>query len=53
MNAIKQGKQIYGQKFYDSKYAPQKNAELEGSFHGILDKFFLVDNQNYYSAMIE
>lgn len=52
-HALKQGKQIYGEKFYDSKYSVQKNIELENSFFGILDKFFLVDNQRYYSTMIK
>lgn len=51
--ALKQGKQIYNERFYDSKYATQKNIKLEASFYEILDKFFLVENQRYYSAMIE
>lgn len=51
--ALKQGKQIYGERFYDSKYATLKNIELENSFSDILEKFFLVDNQRYYSAMIK
>lgn len=51
--ALKQGKQIYKEKFYDSKYSSQKNTELENSFIDMLDKFFLVDNQTYYSAMIK
>ncbi|MCP8308512.1 MAG: 4Fe-4S cluster-binding domain-containing protein [archaeon] len=51
--ALKQGKQIYGERFYDSKYSAQKNTELENSFFDILGKFFLVDNQRYYSAMIK
>jgi len=51
--ALKQGKQVYGERFYDSKYTPQKNIDLENSFREILDKFFLVDNQTYYSTMIK
>lgn len=51
--ALKQGKQIYGKRFYDSKYSSLKNIELERSFYDILEKFFLVDNQTYYSAMIK
>jgi len=51
--ALKQGKQVYGEKFYDSKYAVQKNIELEDAFREILDRFFLVDNQTYYSTMIK
>ncbi len=51
--ALRQGKQIYGETFYDSKYATRKNIELENSFLDILKKFFLVDNQRYYSAMIK
>jgi len=53
---IKQGKRVYGDKWYDKKYAPErggKNIELERSFTDILDKFFLVDNQKYYSTMIK
>jgi len=30
----------------------QKNHELEKGFFDILDKFFLMSNQEYYSAMI-
>ena len=51
--ALKQGKEIYGERFYDSKYSTPKNIELEKSLFDILDKFFLVDNQSYYSAMIK
>jgi len=51
--ALRQGKEIYGDKFYDSKYAAIKNMELENSFNDLLEKFFLVDNQTYYSAMIK
>jgi len=50
---LRQGKEIYGDKFYDSKYATTKNTELENSFNDLLEKFFLVDNQTYYSAMIK
>jgi uncharacterized Fe-S cluster-containing radical SAM superfamily protein len=46
-----QGKDIYGDLLYDSADVPQRNMELENSFQGILQKFFLVDNQTYYSAM--
>lgn len=51
--ALKQGKRIYSDSFYDSKYAAVKNIELESYFEDILKKFFLVDNQTYYSAMIK
>lgn len=50
--AIRQGKEIYGEKFYDSKYATARNAELEDAFNDLLGKFFFVDNQSYYSALI-
>jgi hypothetical protein len=50
--SLKQSKEIYGDKFYDSKYASVKDMALENSFNDILEKFFLVDNQTYYSAMI-
>jgi len=51
--ALRQGKQIYGDRFYDSKYSIEKNLVLENCFADILGKFFLVDNQRYYSAMIK
>jgi len=53
MRALKQGKRVYEGEFYDSEYANPKNCELENSFAGMLDKFFLPDNQTYYSAMIK
>ena len=54
--AIKQGKRVYGDKWYDKKYAYERggrNLELENSFTDILDKFFLVNNQKYYSTLIK
>jgi len=54
--AIKQGKEVYGSKWYDKKYADERggrNIELENSFTDILDKFFLVNNQKYYSTIIK
>jgi hypothetical protein len=51
--ALKQGKQIYGEGFYDSMFTTSKNIELENSFSDVLEKFFLIDNQRYYSTMIK
>ena len=51
--SIDQGKRIYGDRFYDSGDAIQRNNELEDSFKEISQRFFLVDNQSYYSAMIQ
>lgn len=54
--ALKQGKNVYKNKLYDKKYADEKggrNTELEDSFADILEKFFLVNNQKYYSTMIK
>jgi len=53
--ALKQGKRIYGEKWYDAKYADERggrNTRLEKAFLDILDKFFLVDNKTYYSSLI-
>jgi len=49
--ALKQGKQVFGALWYDAKYATNRNYELEKMFNDILDKFFLVDNQKYYSTL--
>ena len=50
--ALKQGKEVFGTLWYDAKYATERNDELERMFNNILDKFFLVDNQKYYSTLI-
>lgn len=53
--ALKQGRDIYGEKWYDAKFAHElgrRNEQLEISFKDILDKFFYVDNRTYYSALI-
>jgi len=53
---LKQGKQIYGDRWYDAKFAHEKggrNLALEESFKDILDRFFLVDNKTYYSTLIK
>lgn len=53
--ALKQGKQIYGYRWYDKKFTDERggrNIVLEEAFADILDKFFLVDNKTYYSALI-
>jgi len=53
---IKQGKEVYGNKWYDRKYMDERggrNISLENSFADILKKFFLVNNQKYYSTMVK
>jgi len=53
--ALKQGRQIYQERWYDAKYAHErggKNIELERSFKDILNYFFYTDNRTYYSALI-
>lgn len=52
-NALKQAKQVFGPLWYDAKYTQIRNFELEKAFDDILEKFFLVDNQKYYSALIK
>ena len=49
--AIKNAKEIYKHKIYDSKYQ-EKNKEIENKFTDILEKFFLKSNQEYYSTLI-
>ena len=53
--ALKQGKQVYGYRWYDRKFAEERGGEnivLEEAFADILDKFFFVDNRTYYSTLI-
>jgi len=53
--ALRQGERIYGEKWYDAKFADErsgKNIALEETFSDILEKFFLVDNKTYYSSLI-
>jgi len=53
--ALKQGKQIYGYRWYDRKFIGERggrNIVLEEAFADILDKFFFVDNRTYYSTLI-
>jgi len=50
--ALKQGKQVFGIHWYDAKYANTRDHKLEAMFKDILEKFFLVDNQKYYSTLI-
>jgi hypothetical protein len=52
--ALRQGKAIYQERWYDARYAHErggKKADLERSFKDILDYFFYVDNRTYYSAL--
>lgn len=52
---LDQGKQVYGSRWYDRKFADEgvgRNIALEESFADILSKFFLVDNRTYYSTLI-
>jgi len=53
--ALKQGKQVYGYRWYDRKFTDERgggNIVLEKAFADILDKFFFVDNRTYYSTLI-
>ncbi|MCX8192969.1 MAG: hypothetical protein N3G77_04065, partial [Nitrososphaeria archaeon] len=53
--ALNQGRDIYGKKWYDAKFADERggrNIKVEKSFKDILDKFFYVDNKIYYSHLI-
>jgi len=49
--AINRGREIYDWRWYDSKYST-KNSIVEKRFNDIIDKFFLKDNQQYYSTLI-
>jgi len=51
--SIKLGKSIYKDRWYDSKYVAHREAAIEEKFNDILAKFFLVDNQTYYSTLIK
>ncbi|MEM2888581.1 MAG: 4Fe-4S cluster-binding domain-containing protein [Candidatus Bathyarchaeia archaeon] len=53
--AIKQGKRIYGYRWYDRKYIDEReeaNIVPEEAFSDILNKFFFIDNRTYYSTLI-
>jgi uncharacterized Fe-S cluster-containing radical SAM superfamily protein len=53
--ALRQGRQVYDERWYDAKFADERggrNLTLEEAFSDILDKFFLVDNKTYYSLLI-
>lgn len=55
-NAMRQGKEVYEDRLYDKKYADERggrNIMLENSFTDVLDRFFLVNNQKYYSTLIK
>ena len=52
--ALRQGKEIYGERWYDAKYAHEKggrNMQLENSFIDIRKYFFYTDNRTYYSTL--
>jgi len=52
---LKQGKQIYSNRWYGRKLTDERGGEnvaLEEAFAEILDKFFFVDNKTYYSTLI-
>jgi uncharacterized Fe-S cluster-containing radical SAM superfamily protein len=52
---LKQGKQIYGNRWYDKKFTDEKGKEnivSEEAFTEMLDKFFFIDNKTYYSTLI-
>jgi uncharacterized Fe-S cluster-containing radical SAM superfamily protein len=50
--AIDRARKKYNWRWYDSKYSTQKNSLVEQKFNDIIDKFFLKDNQEYYSTLI-
>ena len=52
--ALRQGKGIYGERWYDAKYAYERggrNMQLESSFTDIRKHFFYIDNKIYYSTL--
>jgi len=49
--SLKQAKSIYGGRFYDSAYSP-RNQAVEIKIMELLDFFFLLSNQDYYSELI-
>lgn len=50
--ALRQGKEVFGRKLYDARYAERKNKVVEARFPDILERFFLRPNQDYYSLLI-
>jgi len=50
--AIARGKRTFGWRWYDSDYVQAKKPEIEAKFDDIIDKFFLVSNQKYYSTLV-
>lgn len=50
--SLKQAKQVFGKSLYDSKYSERNNI-LEERVKELLDHFFLISNQNYYSELIK
>jgi hypothetical protein len=52
--ALRQGKGLYGERWYDAKYAYERggrNMQLESSFIDIRKHFFYTDNKIYYSTL--
>jgi len=52
--ALRQGKGLYGERWYDAKYAYERggrNMQLESSFINIRKHFFYTDNKIYYSTL--
>ena len=50
-SAIKRGKDTYGWRWYDAKYAPYRRPTVEAKFQDIIQRFFLRSNQEYYSTL--
>ncbi len=50
--ALRQAKNIYGTVFYDSAYSTH-NEVIENKISELLEYFFLVSNQEYYSELIK
>jgi len=49
--ALKQAKEVYGSKFYDSDYSVHSDI-LEKKMRDMLKYFFLLENQKYYTELI-
>jgi uncharacterized Fe-S cluster-containing radical SAM superfamily protein len=51
-SAIKRGKSIYRDRWYDADYSRRRDSRVEKKFEDILEKFFMRSNQKYYSTLI-
>lgn len=51
--SLKQAKQVFGDRFYDSQFSQKRKIVIEQRVNELLDYFFLVSNQEYYSELIK